>query len=192
MKQEIEIEFKNLITEKEFRTLCEKFSITEKDFKYQINHYFDTEDFSLKNHQSALRIREKNHSFTLTLKQPHNEGLLETHEELTEAEAQSIISNDKSINGSISNILQKDFDISANQLISFGSLATKRAEINYKGGILVLDHSSYLGNEDFELEYEVTDFSTGKEYFDNLLQSLNIPHRKTDNKIKRFYNAKFK
>lgn len=192
MKQEIEIEFKNLLTESEFIKICQHFSINEQDFKVQVNHYFDTTDFTLKNHHSALRIREKNEKFVLTLKQPAHEGLLETHEVLTIEEAQSMISNQKIFEGSITNIIQKDFNIPVSELTFFGSLKTKRAEINYKDGILVLDHSSYLNKEDHELEYEVTDFSKGKENFHNLLEKLNIPLRKTDNKIKRFYNEKFK
>lgn len=56
MTQEIEIEFKNIVTEEEFNTLCKSFSI--EVFTKQVNHYFETPDFSLKA-GSALRIRHK-------------------------------------------------------------------------------------------------------------------------------------
>ena len=49
-----------------------------------------------------------------------------------------------------------------------------------------------INKEDYELEYEVTNFSTGQKIFIELLKTLNIPVRQTDNKIKRFYKAKFK
>ncbi len=59
MTQEIEIEFKNLLTKSEFLKLSEALCMKEHDFKQQVNHYFDTKDFSLKQKKSALRIREK-------------------------------------------------------------------------------------------------------------------------------------
>ncbi|MGM9927287.1 MAG: CYTH domain-containing protein [Bacillus sp. (in: firmicutes)] len=192
MKQEIEIEFKNLLTKDEFEQLKKHFSIKNEDFKHQVNYYFDTKEYSLKKHGAALRIREKNKQFVLTLKQPAAEGLLESHESLTEAAAQSMIANDEITPGSMTDLLQKDFSISPSELTCFGSLATSRAEIKYMGGLLVLDHSTYLNKEDFEIEYEVTDFQEGKMTFENLLKQLNISLRQTDNKIKRFYNEKFK
>lgn len=82
MTQEIEIEFKNLLTKSEFLKLSEALCMKEHDFKQQVNHYFDTKDFSLKQKKSALRIREKDGAFVLTLKEPAAVGLLETHQEL--------------------------------------------------------------------------------------------------------------
>lgn len=52
-----------------------------------MNHYFETPDFSLKEAGSALRIRHKGETYTLTLKQPAEIGLLETHQVVTEDEA---------------------------------------------------------------------------------------------------------
>ena len=52
MTQEIEIEFKNIVTEEEFNTLCKSFSI--EGFTKQVNHYFETPSFSLKEAGSAL------------------------------------------------------------------------------------------------------------------------------------------
>ncbi len=48
MTQEIEIEFKNLLTKSEFLKLSEALCMKKHDFKQQVNHYFDTKDFSLK------------------------------------------------------------------------------------------------------------------------------------------------
>ena len=50
-----------------------------------------------------------------------------------------------------------------------------------------LDKSFYLNKEDFEVEYEVTDPKAYK-HITRLLTSLNIPIRKTENKVQRFYN----
>ncbi len=72
----------------------------------------------------------------------------------------------------------------------FGSLITNRAEIPYKNGLLVFDHSYYLNTEDFELEYEVHDYQLGQQIFVELLNQYNIPQRTTENKISRFYQLK--
>ena len=55
-----------------------------------MNHYFETPDFSLKA-GSALRIRHKGETYTLTLKQPAEIGLLETHQVVTEDEAKMMM-----------------------------------------------------------------------------------------------------
>ena len=67
MSQNIEIEFKNMLTEDEFHKFLTHFQITSTDFFKQENHYFDTKDFALKEHGCALRIREKKDRFEMTL-----------------------------------------------------------------------------------------------------------------------------
>jgi uncharacterized protein YjbK len=189
MKQEIELELKNIITEEEFIKVTKKFSLTNKDFVKQENHYFDTKEFALKQIGSALRIREKNNQYTLTLKQPYNDGLLESHEKLSEEEANEIIYQNKPISGEIANIINEK-GIKPSKLFFLGSLTTYRAELKFENGLLVFDHSVYLNHEDYELEYEVNDLKEGNLSFQNLLHQLNIPKRDTKNKIVRFFLAK--
>ncbi|RBP92181.1 uncharacterized protein YjbK [Cytobacillus firmus] len=187
----IEIEFKNMVTREEFSSLIDFLNIRREDFSEQENHYFDTPDFLLKAKGSALRIRQKNGSFELTLKQPHPEGLLETNENLTESEAAEMIQTGKIPTELIIRSL-KELGIKTDKLQYFGTLATKRAEKEYMKGVAVLDHSRYLNKEDFELEYEVDNRNEGELIFHNLLKQLNIPVRKTENKIKRFYSEKYR
>jgi uncharacterized protein YjbK len=187
----IEIEFKNMVNREEFSSLIDFFNIRSEDFSEQENHYFDTPDFLLKAKGSALRIREKNGSFELTLKQPHPKGLLETNENLTESEAAEMIRTGK-IPAELIIRSIKELGIETDKLQYFGTLATKRAEKEYMKGLAVLDHSRYLNKEDFELEYEVDNRNEGELTFLNLLKQLNIPVRKTENKIKRFYNEKYR
>ena len=99
MTQEIEIEFKNIVTKEEFDTLCKSFSI--EAFTKQVNHYFETPDFSLKEAGSALRIRHKGETYTLTLKQPAEIGLLETHQVVTEDEAKMMMETNTIIQGAV-------------------------------------------------------------------------------------------
>ncbi|WP_028402591.1 CYTH domain-containing protein [Ectobacillus panaciterrae] len=185
MKQEIEIEFKNMVTKNEFQTLCEAFSITS--FIEQTNHYFETKNFALKETGSALRIRFKSGSYILTLKQPAEIGLLETHQRLTEQEAEQMMETGIVVPGSVANQLQA-LHIPL-QLSYFGSLTTKRAETMYKEGLLIFDHSFYFNHDDYELEYEVKDESKKTDFL-SLLGAYNIPVRPTQNKVQRFFLAK--
>jgi uncharacterized protein YjbK len=191
LSKNIEIEFKNMITKDEFSTLRKFLGINEQDFTEQVNHYFDTPEFSLKSNASALRIRRKNESFEMTLKQPHPEGLLETTENLTESEAQQVLKKGKIPFEQIKKAIE-ELGVNPDNLQYFGSLSTTRAEKNYLNGLAVLDHSRYLKKEDFEIEYEAGNREEGETIFLNLLKQLNIPVRKTENKIKRFYNEKYR
>ncbi|WP_409291832.1 CYTH domain-containing protein [Peribacillus sp. SCS-37] len=188
--QEIEIEYKNLLTREEFEAAAKKFNISPYDFKTQINYYFDTADFKLKDEKCALRIRNKNGLFTLTLKEPAAEGLLETHQALTGEEAGAILEGGSIPAGPV-RMQAERFGIDMGNIELFGALETDRCEFRYKDGLLVFDNSRYLGKEDFELEYEVKDAESGRRNFYHLLKELNIPVRHAENKVKRFYDAKF-
>lgn len=190
MSQEIEIEFKNIVTKADFLLLCEKFSIKETDFKKQTNYYFDTNGMTLKENGSALRIREKNGSYTFTLKQPNEIGLLETHQEITKAEAEDAFQGAPLPKGMIADQLEKSFQINVANCRYLGSLTTIRAETPYLDGTLVFDQSFYFDTEDFEIEYEVKDEKRGQEIFKKIFSNYKIPIKQTDNKIKRFFQKK--
>ncbi|MFG6115597.1 CYTH domain-containing protein [Halobacillus sp. MO56] len=189
MNQEIEIEFKNMLTKAEYNRLKTALPFEKAEIKEQINHYFETENFDLKDNGAALRIREKNGSYTLTLKQPHPDGLLETHAKLTMDEFQSWI------NGSPvekENIIQQleQMGVDYHALRYWGKLKTNRQEIDYLDTLLVIDHSLYHDKEDYELELEATNRAHGEKIFHQLLTDHEIPERDTDNKIKRFFQAR--
>jgi uncharacterized protein YjbK len=189
MSETIEIEFKNLLTIVEYEKLLKVFKVKDEQIISQTNHYFDTNDFTLKELGSALRIREKIDYYEMTLKQPATVGLLETTQYLSKDEFLAAIKNGILPKGLIHERLEP-LNISFNDLEYFGSLTTKRAEFSYRQGLLVLDHSLYLNTEDFEVEYEVEDFQRGQLAFKELLEQYNIPLRITPNKIARFYQQK--
>jgi len=187
LTQEIEIEYKNLLTKDEFYHLLECLPFP-KVSQVQNNYYFETEDFALRGKLSALRIREKNGSYQLTLKEPHPDGLLETHDFLTEKEAFSwlhgnIIEKDRVIQQ------LKNLHIPYEKLLYFGKLTTERREVNYKDVLIVLDISTYNGQVDYEFELEAPSKVVGIEIFNNLLQENNITIKKTPNKIERFFSS---
>ena len=190
MSQQIEIEFKNLLTKEEFDRLTSFFHLSENDFVQQENHYFDTELFQLKELGIALRIRAKNNRYVLTLKEPARVGLLETHQPLSEQEALTAIRT--SLLPKEGEVMEKiaRLGIKLEKLVLFGSLTTFRAEKVYKNGLIVLDHSRYENKEDFEAEFEAKDEKEGMQMFYSLLKMHGIPLRKTENKIKRLYLAK--
>lgn len=190
MSQSIEIEFKNELTKAEYDRVKTHFKLPNSLFFKQENHYFDTADFALKEAGSAVRIRKKHTAYELTLKQPIKDGLLETNQVLTEAEALNAIDQNKIPEGQVVNLMKK-MNIDLRKVQFFGTLTTVRAEWKFKDGLLVLDYSTYLDKADYELEYEVTDPIQGKAVFVELLTSLQIPIRKTENKIKRFYLRKY-
>ncbi|QTM98698.1 CYTH domain-containing protein [Sediminibacillus dalangtanensis] len=188
MAQEIEIEFKNLLTKTEYDRLCEFLEVEEAGALSHTNHYFETPGFELKQQGAALRIREKNGEWQLTLKEPHPEGLLETHDTLTEQEAASWINGDIIPKPQVATQLnQLGIDFAA--LAYGGALSTRRIETEFKETIVVLDHSTYNGYTDYELEVEAKERQHGQQVFDELLDRLEISKKQTPNKIKRFYDS---
>jgi len=190
MSQNIEIEFKNLLTKEEYLQIKNHFGIKDEDLFKQENHYFDTKNFLLKKNKAALRIRKKQNFYELTLKQPHPDGLLETNRVLTAQESDTIFKTGVIKDEQIIQLLAQ-MDIPAHDIQYFGSLTTIRAEKEIGNGLLVLDHSFYLNEEDFELEYEVTNRQKGQADFEQILQKFQILKRPTKNKVQRFYDKKY-
>ncbi|OGX78107.1 adenylate cyclase [Exiguobacterium sp. SH31] len=187
MTQEVEIEFKSMLTKDEYETLLESYQLSDQ-VKWQANDYFDTPTFELRSQGAALRIREKKSGQVLTLKQPHDVGLLETHAPIDEKAAENLfkygIIHDEQMKQALAT-----FNLTG-PLEHLGRLETKRAEIETSDGLLVLDESHYLEICDYEIEFEVTDETAGRIAFEKLLSSHNIPLRPAKNKIVRFMEEK--
>jgi uncharacterized protein YjbK len=189
VSQEIEIEFKNLLTYREFLGLIHDFDIQKSDFTEQTNYYFDTEDFQLKNHKSALRIRVKKDIYTLTLKQQFDKHILETHQTIDNDQFPKVLSGNPLPEGKVSEVLRK-IHIEIPDIKYLGNLTTNRVELPYHDDLLVLDENHYLGKIDYEIEYESADYNKGQQNFLELLESKNIPVRETKSKIHRFFDEK--
>jgi len=185
--QEIEIEYKNLLTREEFTYLLESFPFPERSQR-QVNYYFETKDLSLSKKKCALRIREKNAAYKLTLKQPHREGILETTDRLTKEEAFSWIEGEV-IPKQHTTFQLKQLSISPSDLTYFGSLITERREVKYRDVLLILDYSTYNNNVDYELEIEAPNHEIGLIILDKLINKYNIQRKHTPNKIQRFFST---
>lgn len=191
MTKELEIEAKNIVTEAEFNKLLTIFSIKNEQFITQCNHYFESDDLALKTKGCALRIREKNGRFTLTLKQQQIDGVLETHQTISKEEAIALMNGHPLLAGEIKDELEL-LQIHVATLNFLGTLKTERAEIEYKSGLLVFDKSDYFDCIDYELEYEGASKEVVWANFEELLTIHTIPLRETKPKIARFFAAKQK
>ncbi|QMT16481.1 CYTH domain-containing protein [Planococcus maritimus] len=185
MTKELEIEFKNMLTKEEYNLLLAE--LQEVPIS-QTNHYFDTPDYQLRDQKAALRLRSIGNRFECTLKTPAASGNYETTDVLSEEQASAILDHKQFDTPEVAAELER-LGVSRSDLSLIGSLTTHRVEVEYKGGLLVLDHSEYLGLEDYELEYEVTDEAAGKHSFMALLEEKQIPVRPSDKKIARFMQA---
>lgn len=190
MAQEFEYESKTLLHVSDFQALYTFFKIENPQGVTQHNHYFETTAFDLKEAGSALRIREKNGTSTLTLKQPAKDGgLLETHQLVSENEKKVAINENKLPDGDVLQRVQ-DLQIEARNLQFIGTLTTERLEFPYGEGTVCLDKSSYLGKVDYELEFEGTSMDHAEETLSSILNLTNIQRKKTPNKVARFFAQK--
>lgn len=187
MNENIEIEFKNLLTEKEYHLLLQSLPFPKKAKKL-VNHYFETESFSLKQKRCALRLREKDGIFIATLKTPHTEGVLEVNDRVTPEEAEHWLNHSVQFKPNIRKKMNQ-FGILESNLQYYGSLMTYRREIIYEKITLVLDESYYMDKKDYEIELETTNYSYGKKVFKDILKNYTIEKKETPPKIKRFFDA---
>ncbi|MGM9943816.1 MAG: CYTH domain-containing protein [Lysinibacillus sp.] len=189
MSQQMEIEFKNLLTKEEYTRLLTFFNIGPEQIVHQENHYFDTPNYDLKAASSGLRIRVLPHHIECTLKERSSENAhLETTDILTADVAAQMI---RGFTFQAPSVEQRLLEMNVNiaELQLFGSLTTDRVELEYEGGLLVFDHSFYLQCEDYEVEYETNDENTGFAIFQQFLTQHQIEKRYAKKKIARFAEA---
>src|SRR5699024_3717443 len=189
MSQEIEIEFKTMLREDEFIQLRNTLPFPEQAV-IQINHYFETAHFALKDKKAALRIREKEGRYTLTLKEPHELGLLETHDTLSSRDAHEWLQN-RAVPQTHTRKQLQQLGINESDLRYYGALTTERYELHEASIDYMLDKSIYHGIIDYELEIEASSKEAGIQALHKLLDETKIVERKADAKIARFFNAAF-
>ena len=187
MAQEIEIEYKILLSEKKFNDILNSLEFPKEPF-VQTNYYFETPDFKLKSISSALRIRKKNADFIVTLKEPHPKGILETHDRISEKDFQKAIDeNELSAPNCRKQLQNKGIPLEKVEYV--GSLTTERYEFKKNELIYVLDKSFYNGQTDYELEIEAPSQAIGKQIFNQLLKQFQIKRSPSITKIERFFNT---
>lgn len=183
-----EIEFKQILNSTQYETFKKLYFENQVPFT-QTNYYIDTPDFKLKQNHSALRIRVKDDSFEMTLKVPAEIGLTEYNHFVSIQPKIGEVVTLSQLPDDIKEHLTH-FKVTENELSILGALTTYRLETQYEDELLVLDHSQYLDTEDYELEFEVTDYDAGKSKFLNLLEKHHLSYQKPHNKVQRFFKRK--
>ncbi|KMK77304.1 CYTH domain-containing protein [Alkalihalobacillus pseudalcaliphilus] len=186
MTKEIEIESKSMLSLNDYHQLINHFQLHQQQGFLQQNHYFETKDMQLKVHHCALRVRKKNEQYTLTLKQPQKEGLLETNQIITGSDLVTFQTTGTLPSGEVQQQLQ-DSALHTDTFIYLGCLETERHELTYEQGLLCLDKSSYLGKTDYEVEFEGHSEAHAEATMAHLLQTLQIENKKSKNKVQRFF-----
>ena len=177
MKKIYEYEKKCLISEKNFLNLINKYNYLNKE--EQINYYFDFNNF-FKNKNQALRIREINNTYELTLKTKENNCNSEININIDFNDYNYILNNLCLPN----NICQK---LNLNQF-TFNSLITIktiRYKINYKNTIIELDKNFFNNYIDYEIEVESFSLDEASNILSEFLNENNIDFCPSKAKIAR-------
>jgi len=184
----LEIEFKTLLTKEEYDSLKDFFK--EQPPIRQTNHYIDTPDQAIRNHQMALRIRTLADRAELTLKVPQEAGHFEYNQALTFDQVESFLSNKKIPKGEIASFLTA-LEIPLVALDVWGSLETERREKRIPKGLLAFDRSRYNSIEDYELEMEV-DAASDETHFHEFLKEKQIEYKPAKSKVARLAQSLLK
>ena len=184
----LEIEFKTLLTKEEYDSLKDFFK--EQPPIQQTNHYIDTPDQAIRNHQMALRIRTLADRAELTLKVPQEAGHFEYNQALTFDQVESFLSNKKIPKGEIASFLTA-LEIPLVALDVWGSLETERREKRIPKGLLAFDRSRYNSIEDYELEMEV-DAASDETHFHEFLKEKQIEYKPAKSKVARLAQSLLK
>ncbi len=184
MQRGSEVEFKSLLTEKEYNKLLEHFTNAKSDF--QTNHYFDTKRFSLKALNASLRVRQREgYELTFKRKKGYNTELKTIEisvDDFKEIRDTGVISREELAND-ITNLIKEQ------KLVNFLSLSTLRYYVPYGSGILNIDKSEYVGITDYEIEFTGKSYHQGKADFIQIISEFGIQYKKSEKKIKRAFNA---
>lgn len=184
MKEQIEIEYKILINKDIFLQIINNYQV---DNDYIQTNYYLTHPL-LEEKKYMLRIREKNHSYELTLKRPYQNHQLETNIMIDKQTKEKII-NQQYVTNEIMEIL-KDISINPLELIQKFSLTTHRYDIQLSEGTLSLDYNQYLNQEDYELEFEVYHEKEGFQRFLKIIKPYHLNYTKNcKSKIKRVLDS---
>lgn len=178
MATNIEIEAKVLISSEEYENIINTYAgkvIAEYD---QVNYYIDSDDFDLKNIGVGLRVRLKDGIYTLTLKAPMSEGLLEKNNSLTEVQFNALFKKGVLPECDIKEfvkMLGKNPETLKVQTV----LITHRKEIMVEDENInfSIDKNKYNDLVDFELECSGNSLSRAKDYLKRLCSVSNILYK---------------
>ena len=188
---EKEIEFKNLLTDKQYNLIFDKFDLGKTPTINNSNYYYDSAQEDLKNANSALRIRHTRDKREITLKIKGEFENIEINVPLNKSSVPEEISF-TNLPTQIKQQLESR-NIIFKTLTLIQKIETIRKEKKINENTLVLDKTKFSNNIiDYELEFEVKDYNSGKEKFESILKELDIKSNPALPKIARAikYNSK--
>ena len=175
MSNNIEIEAKVLLSRKDYVKVYDALKSKITDTHTQTNYYIDSKKRDLKENDIALRIREINKTYVMTLKTPLSEGLLEKNQEITERQALEMINLDKFPSGGTQDFLELlEIDVSSLRILA--SLTTRRSELQVDSSKISLDENTYGDNIDYELEVEDSAMILAEKRIEEILKPLGIKY----------------
>lgn len=171
MSNAIEIEAKALVSQDDYKKLAKAFPGSPR--YTQTNHYIDSDDRILNKEGIALRIREKNGTYELTLKTPLSQGLLEKNCVISKEQFDDFAAKGIFPKGDTSRFLTMlDIDIKTLKILT--SLTTDRIDVEYEGGLLSIDRNTYSGKTDYEIEFEYNNLGGAENILSTLLHKFGI------------------
>lgn len=159
MKQNLEIEYKTLLSPTSYDTLLSAWDFS--DGVKQLNVYLDTQSHDLYNLKMMCRLRLTD-IIEFTLKVPQEDGVLE-HELILD-------SFDITENSAITTLMS-EFGVNVEDLIEVARSTTLRKTYDDDFGTWCLDYTEFDHGEDYEIEYEL--FSYHPDAFDHYVNKLN-------------------
>ena len=184
MAKNLEIEYKNILSQAEYQELFNHYNFAETAPLTQENIYFDTADGELRKRHIGLRVRITDAYVHLTMKQPvKDHQKLETTEKLSLIDGESIKESGKlSHGGEVADFLAT-IDMALDDLVIIGRFKTIRHQQVIEGQDMVLDHCFFQDYEDYELEVETSNPETGL-LFIKIYCKISIPQRPIKQKMR--------
>lgn len=186
MSTNIEIEAKILVSKDDFQKIIHHLSLQTTQPVRQTNHYIDDGKGQLRQYGFALRIREINNSFTLTLKSPMAEGTLEKNQTINQEEYLALKNKQMFPEGKVKSFLTM-FGFDVNDLRIIAELTTDRIDTSYHGQHVCLDINAYHGQLDYEIESEQSSLKYAAETLKKLCDDVGINYQ--ENHISKFSRA---
>jgi len=188
MIENLEIEFKILLTKKLYYKMLLDFETKESREITQTNHYFETPTKDLKKNHLNIRVREIDSTYELTLKKKERKTAKKEFNALITKDQFESLKRHKVFQHPIFDLVKDKIDLE--ELTYFCSLQTSRIEVPFGCGVLCFDQNSYFDHIDYELEYEVTNEEQGKKEFLELIESYGLEyHKNCISKTARAFNA---
>ena len=175
---QVEIEYKSLLTKAEFDQLRTHFKNAKLIIQNNIYYKYKNPNIKI-----ACRIREKDGQATLTFKQDHTIGRLETNFKKIDKHSDFFAREDVKA-FLIENGFTESFD-------PIGALLTYRYQILEEHQEICIDENHYDSIIDYELEVESIDSpESALDRFNELCEQFNIQKQTSISKFERYLKQK--